>query len=65
MANYIKSDVVCMFRFQHLSCLHFHQVNMSLIVHDSEAKQCIEALHQAFFEDDVLTEIGVDGLHMS
>uniref|UniRef100_A0A0E0FY99 Aspartokinase n=1 Tax=Oryza nivara TaxID=4536 RepID=A0A0E0FY99_ORYNI len=32
------------------------KVNMSLIVHDSEAKQCIKALHQAFFEDDVLTE---------
>lgn len=25
---------------------------MSLIVHDSEAKLCVEALHQAFFEGD-------------
>uniref|UniRef100_M8C3U0 Aspartokinase n=1 Tax=Aegilops tauschii TaxID=37682 RepID=M8C3U0_AEGTA len=28
------------------------KVNMSLIVHDSEAKLCVEALHQAFFEGD-------------
>uniref|UniRef100_A0A0D9YJI3 Aspartokinase n=1 Tax=Oryza glumipatula TaxID=40148 RepID=A0A0D9YJI3_9ORYZ len=41
------------------------KVNMSLIVHDSEAKQCIKALHQAFFEDDVLTEIEEEALHMS
>uniref|UniRef100_A0A0E0CCH6 aspartate kinase n=1 Tax=Oryza meridionalis TaxID=40149 RepID=A0A0E0CCH6_9ORYZ len=41
------------------------KVNMSLIVHDSEAKQCIKALHQAFFEDDVLTEVEEDALHMS
>uniref|UniRef100_A0A0E0JT49 Aspartokinase n=1 Tax=Oryza punctata TaxID=4537 RepID=A0A0E0JT49_ORYPU len=41
------------------------KVNMSLIVHDSEAKQCIKALHQAFFEDDVLTEVDEDALHMS
>ncbi|KAF0925485.1 hypothetical protein E2562_016680 [Oryza meyeriana var. granulata] len=41
------------------------KVNMSLIVHDSEAKQCIKALHQAFFEDDILTEVDEDALHMS
>ncbi|XP_006646639.1 aspartokinase 1, chloroplastic [Oryza brachyantha] len=41
------------------------KVNMSLIVHDSEAKQCIKALHQAFFEDDVLTEVDEGALHMS
>uniref|UniRef100_A0A0E0FYA3 Aspartokinase n=1 Tax=Oryza nivara TaxID=4536 RepID=A0A0E0FYA3_ORYNI len=41
------------------------KVNMSLIVHDSEAKQCIKALHQAFFEDDVLTEVEEEALHMS
>jgi aspartate kinase len=30
---------------------------MSLIVHDGEAKACVRALHQAFFEDeDVLTD---------
>jgi aspartate kinase len=38
------------------------QVNMSLIVHDSEARACIKALHQAFFEDDVLTEVEAEGL---
>uniref|UniRef100_A0ACD5XJU5 Uncharacterized protein n=1 Tax=Avena sativa TaxID=4498 RepID=A0ACD5XJU5_AVESA len=27
------------------------KVNMSLIVHDSEARLCVEALHQTFFED--------------
>lgn len=26
------------------------KVNMSLIVHDSEARRCVEALHQTFFE---------------
>ena len=41
------------------------KVNMSLIVHDSEAKQCIKALHRAFFEDDVLTEVEEEALHMS
>ncbi|KAL5222495.1 hypothetical protein ABZP36_027208 [Zizania latifolia] len=41
------------------------KVNMSLIVHDSEAKQCMKALHQAFFEDDVLTEVDQDALQLS
>uniref|UniRef100_A0A0A9E106 aspartate kinase n=1 Tax=Arundo donax TaxID=35708 RepID=A0A0A9E106_ARUDO len=38
------------------------KVNMSLIVHDSEARACIKALHQAFFEDDVLTEVEAESL---
>ncbi|RCV28878.1 hypothetical protein SEVIR_5G444800v4 [Setaria viridis] len=39
------------------------KVNMSLIVHDSEAKACIKALHQAFFEDeDVLTQVETENL---
>ncbi|TVU34611.1 hypothetical protein EJB05_16448 [Eragrostis curvula] len=38
------------------------KVNMSLIVHDSEARACIKALHQAFFEDDVLTEVEAENL---
>jgi aspartate kinase len=38
------------------------QVNMSLVVHDSEARACVKALHQAFFEDDVLTEAEAEGL---
>lgn len=33
------------------------KVNMSLIVNDSEAKAIIEALHQAFFEDNFLTQV--------
>ncbi|KAF8648652.1 hypothetical protein HU200_064700 [Digitaria exilis] len=39
------------------------KVNMSLIVHDSEAKACVEALHQAFFEDeDVLVQAETEKL---
>ncbi|GJN16869.1 hypothetical protein PR202_gb03893 [Eleusine coracana subsp. coracana] len=41
------------------------QVNMSLIVHDSEARACIKALHEAFFEDDVLTEVEAENLLVS
>ncbi|KAL6638682.1 hypothetical protein ACP70R_023793 [Stipagrostis hirtigluma subsp. patula] len=33
------------------------KVNISLIVHDSEAKQCVEALHSAFFENGFLSEV--------
>lgn len=33
------------------------QVNISLIVHDSEAKQCVKALHSAFFENGFQSEI--------
>lgn len=28
------------------------QVNISLVVNDSEAKQCVRALHSAFFEKE-------------
>ncbi|KAK3166394.1 hypothetical protein QOZ80_1AG0045200 [Eleusine coracana subsp. coracana] len=41
------------------------KVNMSLIVHDSEARECIKALHEAFFEDDVLTEVETENLLVS
>lgn len=30
------------------------KVNISLIVNDSEAEQCVRALHSAFFESDLL-----------
>uniref|UniRef100_A0A0E0KLK6 Aspartokinase n=1 Tax=Oryza punctata TaxID=4537 RepID=A0A0E0KLK6_ORYPU len=33
------------------------KVNISLVVHDSEAKQCIQALHSAFFENGFLSEV--------
>ncbi|KAJ3683597.1 hypothetical protein LUZ60_013824 [Juncus effusus] len=33
------------------------KVNISLVVHDSEAKQCVKALHAAFFENGFLSEI--------
>ncbi|WVZ62771.1 LOW QUALITY PROTEIN: hypothetical protein U9M48_012475, partial [Paspalum notatum var. saurae] len=40
------------------------KVNISLIVHDSEAKQCVQALHSAFFENSFLSEVDeVDALH--
>lgn len=29
------------------------QVNISLIVNDSEAEQCVRALHHSFFESDL------------
>jgi aspartate kinase len=32
-------------------------VNISLVVHDSEAKQCVQALHSAFFENGFLSEV--------
>uniref|UniRef100_A0ACD5XBA6 Uncharacterized protein n=1 Tax=Avena sativa TaxID=4498 RepID=A0ACD5XBA6_AVESA len=33
------------------------KVNISLVVHDSEAKQCVQALHSAFFENGFLAEV--------
>uniref|UniRef100_A0A0C9S660 aspartate kinase n=1 Tax=Wollemia nobilis TaxID=56998 RepID=A0A0C9S660_9CONI len=33
------------------------KVNISLIVNDSEAEQCVRALHDTFFDEDVLFEI--------
>ncbi|XP_066315713.1 aspartokinase 1, chloroplastic-like isoform X1 [Miscanthus floridulus] len=38
------------------------KVNMSLLVHDSEAKALVEALHQAFFQDDVLAQVEAENL---
>ncbi|KAL6638552.1 hypothetical protein ACP70R_023663 [Stipagrostis hirtigluma subsp. patula] len=40
------------------------KVNISLVVHDSEAKQCVQALHSAFFEDRFLSEVeGAAAVH--
>ncbi|XP_042473239.1 aspartokinase 1, chloroplastic-like [Zingiber officinale] len=33
------------------------KVNISLVVHDNEAKQCTEALHLAFFENGFLSQV--------
>jgi aspartate kinase len=33
------------------------QVNISLVVNDSDAKQCVQALHSAFFENGFLSEV--------
>lgn len=40
------------------------KVNISLVVHDSEAKECVRALHSAFFDprDDSSQEVGLAGL---
>ncbi|KAF0906172.1 hypothetical protein E2562_009194 [Oryza meyeriana var. granulata] len=38
------------------------KVNISLVVHDSEAKKCIQALHSAFFENGFLSEVEGEGL---
>lgn len=32
--------------------LVFLQVNISLVVNDSEAEQCVRALHSVFFESE-------------
>lgn len=35
----------------------FPQVNMSLIVNDSEAEECVKALHHSFFESGSVWEM--------
>jgi hypothetical protein len=39
-----------------------YQVNISLIVNDDEAEQCVRSLHSAFFESDVSE---LDGKYVS
>ncbi|CAN6213790.1 unnamed protein product [Urochloa humidicola] len=39
------------------------KVNISLVVHDSEAKQCVQALHSAFFENGFSEVDKMDVLH--
>jgi len=36
------------------------KVNISLVVHDSEARKCVRALHSAFFENGFLYEAEAD-----
>ncbi|XP_020098270.1 aspartokinase 2, chloroplastic-like isoform X1 [Ananas comosus] len=36
------------------------KVNISLVVHDREAKQCVRALHSAFFENGFNSEVEAD-----
>ncbi|ONK56122.1 uncharacterized protein A4U43_C10F4350 [Asparagus officinalis] len=36
------------------------KVNISLVVHDSEARKCVRALHSAFFENGFLSEVEAD-----
>ena len=35
------------------SCFVSPQVNISLIVNDNEAEQCVRALHKAFFDSEL------------
>lgn len=42
-----------------LFCFVLWQVNISLVVNDSEAEQCVRALHSAFFESE-LSELEMD-----
>lgn len=37
------------------------QVNMSLIVNDNEAEECVKALHGAFFESGDVSEMDLGG----
>lgn len=37
------------------------QVNMSLIVNDSEAEECVKALHYSFFESGQVWEMELGG----
>jgi hypothetical protein len=48
-------DAICLRRIRTSnSPLAFtYQVNISLIVNDDEAEQCVRSLHSAFFESDV------------
>lgn len=47
-----------------VGCIILKQVNISLVVHDSEAKQCVQALHSAFFENGFSSEVDkMDVLH--
>jgi len=47
----------CSFFFFFFFFLGFiNQVNISLIVNDSEAEQCVKALHNSFFESGDLSE---------
>lgn len=52
--NYIKFHNLISIYSWFIRLLSIGQVNISLIVNDSEAEQCVRALHSTFFEADEL-----------
>jgi len=52
--SYMHVKTLKWFNF-HVLCLFivFLQVNISLVVNDSEAEQCVRALHSVFFESEL------------
>ncbi|KAL4192091.1 hypothetical protein AMTRI_Chr06g192270 [Amborella trichopoda] len=61
-SSLILEKVFCVFRsngvnVQMISQGASKQVNISLIVNDSEAEQCVKALHSTFFESGVLSSL--------
>lgn len=57
----MNTDII-LFSFLTLFFFWFiNQVNISLIVNDSEAEQCVKALHHSFFESGDLSELILDG----
>ena len=65
--RFFSSFFLSILRHFFLSCLTFfnyfgyNQVNISFVVNDSEAEQCVKALHKSFFESGDLPELIVDG----
>ena len=52
-----KIKFLCTFQRVHNAEFALMQVNISLVVNDSEAKQCVQALHSAFFENGFMSEV--------
>ncbi|RWW18445.1 hypothetical protein GW17_00017566 [Ensete ventricosum] len=51
----VSGSIMC-HKFDAILLIPPPQVNISLIVNDDEAKQCVKALHSAFFENGFLSE---------
>lgn len=64
-SSLILEKVFCVLRSKGVNVQMISQgaskVNISLIVNDSEAEQCVKALHEKFFHRDVLLEIEKNG----
>ncbi|XP_030960412.1 aspartokinase 1, chloroplastic-like isoform X1 [Quercus lobata] len=64
-SSLILEKAFCVLRTQGVNVQMISQgaskVNISLIVNDSEAEQCVKALHHSFFESGDLSELTVDG----
>uniref|UniRef100_A0A2N9I4B4 aspartate kinase n=1 Tax=Fagus sylvatica TaxID=28930 RepID=A0A2N9I4B4_FAGSY len=64
-SSLILEKVFCVFRTKGVNVQMISQgaskVNISFVVNDSEAEQCVKALHKSFFESGDLPELIVDG----